>query len=180
MPEGVKLFSLWEDFYLITGGAAGALIGLQFVVIVLSAEFRMGSMDTTKAFATPTIVHFCAVLLLAAIMTAPWQSATIASVAIGATGGAGLAYTLNAVRAARRQTHYTPVFEDWLTHYILPAVAYGALLVAAFRVRSDRGTAAFIVAGATIVLLFAGIHNAWDSVTYVAHESGKRDAAGGE
>jgi hypothetical protein len=180
MPEGAKLFSSWGDFYLITGGAAGALIGLQFVVIVLSAEFRMGSADTTRAFATPTIVHFCAVLLLSAIMTAPWHSATVASAAIGAAGGAGLAYTLNAVRAARRQSHYEPVLEDWLTHFVLPAIGYAALVTAAFLLgRAGAAAAPLIVAVTTIVLLFTSIHNAWDSVTYVADEGRKRDSNGG-
>jgi len=28
------------------------------------------------------------------------------------------------------------------------------------------GTALFIIAGATLILLFIGIHNAWDAVTY--------------
>ena len=34
MPQG------WESFYLLIGGAAGALIGLLFVVITLTAELN--------------------------------------------------------------------------------------------------------------------------------------------
>ena len=34
----MPLFSQWDSFYLIVGGAAGALIGLQFVVLTLIAN----------------------------------------------------------------------------------------------------------------------------------------------
>src|SRR5437867_13116458 len=56
----------WESFYVIVGSSAAALTGLQFVVIALIAE--SGRRSTSKeitAFGTPTIVHFCAVLLIA-------------------------------------------------------------------------------------------------------------------
>jgi hypothetical protein len=59
----------WENFYVIVGSSAGALIGLQFVVITLIADMPItdGGVQASSAFATPTIVHFGAVLLLAAI-----------------------------------------------------------------------------------------------------------------
>jgi hypothetical protein len=34
----MKLLSEWANFYVIVGSAAGALIGLQFVVVTLIAE----------------------------------------------------------------------------------------------------------------------------------------------
>jgi len=54
----------WENFYVIVGSSAGALIGLQFVVITLIAEMPIaqGQAQAGDAFATPTIVHFGAVL----------------------------------------------------------------------------------------------------------------------
>jgi hypothetical protein len=67
------VFAAWESFYVIIGSSAAALTGLQFVVIVLGAERKaLGDGETTRAFATPTVVHFCAVLLVAAILSAPW------------------------------------------------------------------------------------------------------------
>ena len=45
----------WDDFYVIVGSAAGALIGLQFVVITLIAEDRLpGRRMLAAAFGTPT------------------------------------------------------------------------------------------------------------------------------
>ena len=62
----------WDSFYVIVGSAAGALIGLQFVVAALIAERPpLRAADAGAAFATPTIVHFCVVLLLAALAAPP-------------------------------------------------------------------------------------------------------------
>ncbi|HZS29133.1 MAG TPA: hypothetical protein VFB76_18040 [Candidatus Angelobacter sp.] len=62
----------WENFYVIVGSSAGALTGLQFVVIALIAEGRTpGSMREIRAFGSPTIVHFCASLLISAILSSP-------------------------------------------------------------------------------------------------------------
>ena len=32
----------------------------------------------------------------------------------------------------------------------------------------------FLIGGATLFLLFTGIHNAWDAATYITHELPKR------
>ena len=64
----------WENFYVIVGSAAGALIGLQFVVVTLVAESPAQRVaEGVAAFATPAIVHFGVVLLLSAVVSAPWQ-----------------------------------------------------------------------------------------------------------
>ena len=65
----------WESFYVIIGSSAAALTGLQFVVIVLGAEVNaLTDVSGTRAFGTPTVVHFCAVLLISAILSAPSTS----------------------------------------------------------------------------------------------------------
>jgi hypothetical protein len=49
----------WDSSYVILGSAAGALIGLQFVVMTLIDDrppLRVA--EAGAAFATPTIVHF--------------------------------------------------------------------------------------------------------------------------
>ena len=68
-------FAGWENFYVIVGSSAGALIGLQFVVITLivNTPIAAGQGQAGAAFATPTIVHFAAVLLLAGVESAPWR-----------------------------------------------------------------------------------------------------------
>jgi hypothetical protein len=165
----VSSLAAWESFYVIVGSSAAALTGLQFVVIALVAEGeRKGGRREIEAFGTPTVVHFCAVLLLAAILTAPWQRLASAALALGMAGIAGVAYAVIVTRRARRQMGYKPVFEDWLWHTILPFLAYLAILGAAAFLLRDPATALFVISAAALLLLFIGIHNSWDTVTYIA------------
>jgi hypothetical protein len=161
----------WESFYVIVGSSAAALTGLQFVVITLIAESRerrqQAASGAISAFGTPTVVHFCAALLVSAILSAPWPSLSSADVVLVASGVAGIAYVLIVNRRAHQQTGYRPVFEDWLWHVALPFVAYLNLLAAALVLQRYVRTALFMVGATALLLLFIGIHNAWDTVTYL-------------
>jgi hypothetical protein len=159
----------WETFYVIIGSSAAALTGLQFVVIALVAETaKRNTSREIEAFGTPTVVHFCASLLLAAILTAPWRTLTNAGLAVGAAGVAGVVYVGLVTERARRQRGYKPVFEDWLWHLILPFLAYAGILVAAFFLEHDPAPALFGIGAAALLLVYIGIHNSWDTVTYIA------------
>ena len=162
---------LWENFYVIIGSSGAALTGLQFVVIALIAESRAQPTEREiNAFATPTIVHFCAVLLISAILSAPWRGISNAAVPLGVCGLAGVVYSLVIARRTRRTKQYRPVFEDWLWFVALPLIGYATLLIAAIVLRSSPLTVLFVIAGVALLLLFIGIHNAWDTVTYIALE----------
>ncbi len=159
----------WESFYVIVGSSGAALTGLQFVVVALVAESH--TRRTTReidAFATPTIVHFCAALLVAAVLSAPWHALSSAGLVLGACGAAGVGYTAIVIRRARRQTGYRPVLEDWVWHVVLPFVAYATLLSAALALARHATAALFAIGATSLLLLFIGIHNAWDTVTYIA------------
>jgi hypothetical protein len=159
----------WESFYVIIGSSAAALTGLQFVVIALVAESRMKSSSREiSAFGTPNVVHFCVVLLVSAIVCAPWRSLASAGLALTLCGAAGVLYTFLVARRARRQTGYKPVLEDWLFHAVLPFIAYGVLAVAAAVLARNPASVLFVIGAAALLLLFVGIHNAWDTVTYIA------------
>jgi hypothetical protein len=158
----------WETFYVIVGSSGAALTGLQFVVIALIAESeRRATTREIEAFGTPTIIHFCAVLLVSAILSAPWRGLSGVSLVLGACGLAGVVYGLIVVRRARHQISYQPVFEDWLWHAVLPLIAYALLLIAALALHRQPQTVLFLVGTTTLLLLFIGIHNAWDTVTYI-------------
>jgi hypothetical protein len=165
---GASLFTGWESFYVITGSAAAALTGLQFVVITLGAQMNRGSAETNRAFGTPTIVHFCAVLFVASILSAPWPSSTGVALVLALCGVAGLVYAVVILRIVRRQTTYSLVLEDWVCHFMLPPIAYAILLVAALILQSNPALSLFIIGATVLLLLFVGIHNAWDSVTFIA------------
>jgi hypothetical protein len=159
----------WENFYVIVGSSAAALTGLQFIVIVLGAEVNAKSSSMiTRAFGTPTIVHFCAVLLLSAMMSAPWPTLANVALALGLCGGIGVVYGLIVVWHAIRQTDYEMVLEDWLFHCTFPLLGYALLLAAAVELPRYPLLSLFLIAAIGLLLLFVGIHNAWDSVTYIA------------
>ena len=170
----------WGNFYVIIGSSAGALTGLQFVVIALIAQTQhTASMLEIRAFATPTIVHFCAALLISGILSAPWHALSSASVALSVVGAAGAIYALMVVRHARRQTGYAPDVEDWLWYTVFPILVYAVLLVSAVVLPRRPVTLMFVIAATVLGLLFVGIHNAWDTVTYLAvrHSQGAKKSA---
>jgi hypothetical protein len=170
MQEAVlSPLATWQNFYVIIGSAAATLTGLMFVVMTLRVRGRRSS-GALGAFATPTVVHFGAVLLVAALLSAPWQALWPAGLLLGLSGLGGVSYVIIVLRRARRQVDYQPVLEDWLWYMLLPLVSYTALVVAAIVLPGQPAPALFVIAAATVLLLFIGIHNAWDNVTYTAIE----------
>jgi hypothetical protein len=163
----MSVLSEWDSFYVIVGGAAGALIGLQFVVMTLIAEKPSpGIAEAGPAFATPAIVHFSATLLVSALLRAPWPSVTVAAFACGAVGLCGLTYTLLLVRRIRRQTAYRPDAEDWSFHVLLPLLAYALMALTPLPSLAHERETLFGIGAGVLLLLFVGIHNAWDAVAY--------------
>ena len=166
--DGMTLLAGWQNFYVIVGSSAGALIGLQFVVLSLITNLPTTKADAEagSAFATPTIIHFGTVLALAAALTAPWDGLVAAADLWGLVGFGGVVYAVIVARRMRRQKVYQPEFEDWLFHFLLPIAAYITLVVSAcvapFHAREDL----FGVGAAVLLPLFVGIHNAWDGITY--------------
>jgi hypothetical protein len=160
--------SEWESFYVIIGSSAAALTGLMFVVVTLSAETGRVGERAMRAFASPTVVHFCAVLLIAAVLSTPGHTVASLSLCLGAIALAGLAYTGWVALQALRQQDYKPVLSDWVWHTILPPIAYATLLAAAVLARRHPAAALYLVAAIALLLLFVGLHNAWDSVVWTA------------
>jgi hypothetical protein len=165
--------SAWANFYIIVGTATGALIGLTFVVITIVAG-RAGDVARPGisggglgAYTTPTVVHFAAVLLTCATLSAPWPKLAPAALLLGVGSLGGIGYVaVVALRLARWEV-YKPVAEDWAFHAVLPLAAYTALAVAALLLPGSPQWALFVVGAALLLLVVVGLHNAWDLVTAV-------------
>ena len=169
----VSLLVTWQPFYVLIGTAAATLTGLMFVVATLNAGMRGRASSPGEVFAafnTPNVWHFALTLLVAALLIAPWQALWQPTVLLGLTGLGGRSYVLIVLRRLRRQRDYQPVMEDWLFHTILPLVSYSALVVAALLLPGFLALSMFLIAAVTLLLLFIGIHNAWDIVTYITVE----------
>ncbi|MBX5451942.1 hypothetical protein [Thermogemmatispora sp.] len=164
-----SLQSAWQNFYVIIGSASATLIGLMFVVMTLLASRRMRqkSEEAIGAFGTPTVVHLCAGLLVALILTAPWPALWQAALLLNCGGLAGVIYMLIVIRRAQRQRHYQPVLEDWVWHVIFPTLAYISFLGAGLALPNYARPALFVIGAAAVLMLLIGIHNAWDTITYL-------------
>jgi hypothetical protein len=165
-----SLLTAWSSFYVMTGSSAAALTGLMFVVITLMSrpERAEDSHAAISTFSTPTVMHFAAALLVSAVVIAPWRSLVHPGAVVAFIGLCGVVYILRVMHRTRRLTMYTADLEDWAWFAILPFVAYGAISAGAIALAAAPVQALFILAGGVVLLIFVGIRNAWDIVTYIA------------
>ena len=170
---GLSFLSSWQNFYMIIGTALATLTGLMFVVITLIAgiDTHLSTLNAgISAFNTPTIVHFCAVLLMAGILSAPWQVYMSVSLFLGLSGQGMVLYLIIVIQRIRHVPDNQTPLKDWLSYIVIPLFAYFVLIVAAVALPVNPELVLFIISAALVVLLFIGIHNAWDLVTYLAVE----------
>lgn len=170
----------WANFYVMVGSSAAALTGLMFVVITLvtgNERAQQQTSDGVSTFSTPTVVHFGAALLVSAVLSAPWHHLVYPAALLTCIGLFGVAYILNILRKARRIETYNPDAEDWTWYTVLPGVAYVAIALGALLFSGRPASAMFAPAAGAIMLIFIGIHNAWDIVTYLAIVKRENDPA---
>ena len=160
----------WAGFYTMMATAAATLVGLMFVVVTLvtRGEQRTDADDGIAAFSTPTVIHFGAALLVSSILIAPWPRLAGTFVCITLIGLAGVAHMLSVARRARRLTGYDPDPEDWLWYTIFPFITYVALLIGGVTLPFAPRAALWILGAMVAWLIFMGIRNAWDVVTFLA------------
>jgi hypothetical protein len=122
-----------------------------------------------RAFVTPTIVYFCTVLGLSAYLSMPAQNLWSLSIGLGLLGAGGVLYAIISGASMRRlEGRYVPVLEDWLWHVIFPGIVYAGLLAAAVLLWYCPVFSLYTIAVLLLILLFIGIHNAWDVATSIS------------
>jgi hypothetical protein len=164
-----SLLAGWDNYYVIMGSCAGGLTGLTFVVIALVQDAQRVRPTGLRVFVTPTIVHFCSVLALAAFLAMPHQHVWTLSAGLAIGGLAGLVYAgfIAAGMPSQASEVYVPVREDWIWHVILPGLVYGCLVAMALVIWHRTTLALYAVAVCSLFLLFIGIHNAWDIAVWM-------------
>ena len=178
--QASSVLSAWDNFYVILGSAAAGLTGLQFVVVTLIAETHMRrSQRDIDAWGTPTVVHFSMVLLVSALLSAPWQDLADPAEWIALAGIAGLVYSLITRRRIRVQSRaegaYQPALEDVIWYRIVPSIAYVALLLSGIWLYGHHARALYAIAGVVLALLLIAIRNAWDTITFIVELRAKED-----
>jgi hypothetical protein len=175
MIQGPELpfLSDWQNFYMLIGTAAATLTGLMFVVTTLIAgiDAHLSTLNAAvSAYNTPTVVHFGTVLLLAGLLSAPWQTFSSLSLLLGLLGLGMVVYSIIVMRRMRRVPNYQSTLEDWSWYIAFPLLANLLLILAAFMLPKNPSSALYIVGSAMMLLLLVGIRNAWDMVTFLAVE----------
>lgn len=151
----LPLLSQWQNFYMLIGTAAATLTGLMFVAtsLVAGIETHVPTANAAvSAFNTPTVVHFGIVLLLAGILSAPWQTFSDLSLLLGLVGLGMVLYSIIVLRRMRRVPHYQSTLEDWSWYLALPLIANILLIVAAFLVPNNPSLALYLVGLAMMLL----------------------------
>src|ERR1700733_8372038 len=174
-PIAMSPLEGWDNYYVILGSAAAALLGLTFVVIALISERRTNPAGLA-GYITPTVVHFGTVLGMSCFVSMPHQNVMGLSLGFGSTAAGLLIYT-GAITASMRRfaKDYVPVLEDWVWHVILPALVYCVLLAMAFLLWREPRQSMYGIASALLLLLFVGIHNSWDVAVSVTVQRKKEE-----
>ncbi len=173
MHDPGDLLSAWNGFYVMIGSSAAALTGLMFVVMSLVNNQRYSEAGVST-FSTPTVVHFSCALFAAALMSAPFRSLEPVTLVLALLGIYGVYHVTRIGLRTSKLEHYQPDLEDWTWHVFLPLVAYATIFVGALALRAAPARALYAPAVAVTLLIFIGIHNAWDVVTFIA--TGKIEA----
>jgi hypothetical protein len=160
----------WDNFYVIVGGAAAGLTGLTFVVIALAADAHMARLSGLRVFVSPTVIHFASVLWVSALVSVPGHTPLSLGLCMLVSGAIGVVYGARTLWRMWRFEDYDAVAEDWTFNGIMPLLAYLAIAVAGTMIWAHVTVAVYLIGAATLVLLFVGIHNAWDLAVWIIAE----------
>lgn len=164
----------WQNFYFMTGGAAGGLLGLMFVALSLGMNLvSERTIEDMKIFVTPSLFYFISALLLSCAMLVPDYTP------LGLTVILFIGSAIGGIRAAvhmRRVINAAIKFgdfnlADWLTQIIMPIAGYVLIVLAAVCLAMNQSSLAF--AGlwvANVALLLAAIGNTWSLVLWIVDQ----------
>jgi hypothetical protein len=163
------LLGPWSSFYSMIGAAAASLTGLMFVVItlVVSANRERRNPDGISTFSTPTVAHFAGVLVMSAVMLAPWHTFSYPAIVFAVGGLVGALYVSVLIARTIRMTLYQADLEDWIWYNVVPLAAYLLILAGGLLLLAANAVGPFMIAAASVVFVVAGIHNAWDIIVYL-------------
>lgn len=172
------MFDGWDSFYLLVGGAAGALIGLLFIVVTLihgsDAELKLRA---ASVYMTPTVAHLSMVLLLSALATAPGIPITPTGFIFGGCAFVCLAFTARALFMFLTKTIQASHWSDLWGYGVMPFTACLGLAASVVAIWWAPATwAARGIAASVIFMLLIAIRNAWDLVTWITAKGGDMEA----
>ena len=173
------MLQVWINLFTMTGAAGAQLIGLLFVVVTLGGTNLSSSqsVDGIRAFLTPTLVNFCAVLFQAVAVLALWPSDRSTGLILVLGGLAALAYRIYGIRLERKLDFVTLHGLDWIPYDAVPILGNASLIAGGAGLIAEKSFAPYAIASASALLLFAGIYGAWDFTLWIIKNRDKTTKA---
>jgi hypothetical protein len=167
-----ELFHDWHDFYLLVGTASATLVGLMFVAATLGASvFSETNRNAMQAFISPTVVDFASALFICIGVTIPSQTWLSLGVLLTVGGVAGLVYAGRVWIEMIVRRSFTVDWVDRMFYAMIPLAGYLLVLASGILLLLRKPWGSDVTAAALLVLLFAGIRNAWDMTTWIMMRS---------
>lgn len=163
-----ELIHNWHDFYLLVGTASATLVGLMFVSASIGAHvFKEENRAAVQAFISPTVVHFSATLfacILGAMPAERWQ--TLAGL-LALSGLAGIGYSARVLIELLVRRVFPVDMADRIFYALLPLIGHVLVVLSAVLLFDQSIWGLNVLAAALVILLFAGIRNAWDMTIWI-------------
>ena len=167
-PSLAELLHDWHDFYVLVGTASATLVGLTFVAVSIGTSiFNEDHSSAMRAFITPTVVHFAAVLFAGLLITIPTQSWRTLGSLLAAGGLIGSIYCGSLAIQMIVRHKFNVDLIDRLFYALLPLSGYMLALIAAVLLLMQSTVSPNLIAAAVLILLLAGIRNAWDMMVWI-------------
>jgi hypothetical protein len=169
MPASpAQLLHEWHDFYILLGTASATLVGLMFVAVSIGTSvFNEEHRAPMRAFITPTVMHFAAVLFACVVVTIPTHSWWTLGGLIATGGLAGAIYCGSILADIIIRHRFNVDLSDRLFYALLPLLGYLLALISAVLLFMQSAASANLIAAALLTLLFAGLRNAWDMMVWI-------------
>lgn len=174
------MFEGWENYYLMVGSSAGALIGLMFVVVTLTAGRGRSETDRGKRlYTSPIVWHLGVILALSGAAAVPNISPRLFAIAAGGLALLGVGMGVrSAVGIARTPGAADAAGFDIFWYGAAPAIVYAGLGGSALGMLRGWSWSTTALAADLMALLLVSIHAEWDLVTYLAPIAGRPDESG--
>ncbi len=169
MPETFsQTLQNWQTFYFLVGGAAAGLVGLTFVAITVgSATVTMQNVAALRTFVNPSLIHFVYVLVTASVVVMPTITGMQLGVLLAVAGLVSAGRALgNVPYMWDRYKSRVVDLHDWAWYFAAPFVSYLMYLAVGAGLLRGAVQAVNALAWASMLLLVAGIRNAWDMVLW--------------
>jgi hypothetical protein len=166
--SAAELFHTWHDFYILVGTASATLVGLMFVSASIGASvFTERNRTALQSFLSPTVVNFAAALFVCIGVMIPSQTWLSLGAMLAAGGIAGLMYAGRVWVEMIVRRRYQVDAVDRFFYATIPLLGYLLVLASGILLLFHKPWSSEIAAAALVVLLFAGVRNAWDMTTWI-------------